>query len=56
MLDFEILFSLSKGYYCKVTGDIVVTQELLEMVKKRMLSSSVTQVPGSQNQLKPYKN
>lgn len=41
----SILFSLSKGYYCKVTGDIVLTQELLETVKKRMLELVEADIP-----------
>lgn len=32
----SVLYSLSKGYYCTVTGDIELTQELLDRVKNRM--------------------
>lgn len=32
----SILFSLSKGYYCKISGQVRVDDEFLEMVKARM--------------------
>lgn len=32
----SVLYSLSKGYYCTVKGDIELTQELLDRVKNRM--------------------
>lgn len=41
----SILFSLSKGYYCKIAGDIEVTQELLEIVKARMKELAEADIP-----------
>lgn len=32
----SVMYSLSKGYYCEVEGEIGVTEEVLEKVKKRM--------------------
>lgn len=32
----SVLFSLSKGYYCKITGEVVVDQSFLKQVKARM--------------------
>lgn len=41
----SVLFSLSKGYYCKVKGDVTVDEELLAGVKERMLELVKEDIP-----------
>ncbi len=41
----SVLFSLSKGYYCKVTGQVTVDQNFLEQVKERMLELVKEDIP-----------
>lgn len=41
----SVLFSLSKGYYCKVTGQVTVDQNFLGQVKERMLELVKEDIP-----------
>lgn len=41
----SVLFSLSKGYYCKIIGEVTVNQELLDQVKARMLELVKEDIP-----------
>ena len=41
----SVLFSLSKGYYCKVKGEVIVNQDFLDRVKDRMLELVKEDIP-----------
>lgn len=41
----SVLFSLSKGYYCKITGDVTINEEFLAEVKERMLELVEEDIP-----------
>ena len=41
----SVLFSLSKGYYCKITGEVTVDQKFLDCVKARMLELVKEDIP-----------
>lgn len=41
----SILFSLSRGYYCKITGDVTVDEEFLNEVKARMFELVEEDIP-----------
>lgn len=41
----SVLFSLSKGYYCKITGEVIVNQAFLDQVKNRMLELVKEDIP-----------
>ncbi len=43
--DVEVKYSLSKGYYCQVKGDVVVTKDVLYQVKKRMETIIKADIP-----------
>ncbi|MCM1307001.1 MAG: nucleoside kinase [Butyrivibrio sp.] len=45
-------FSLSKGYYCTIKGDVSVTEELLLSVKKRMRELVEADIPIVKKSLK----
>lgn len=43
--DVEVMYSLSKGYYCQVKGNISVTKDVLYQVKKRMEAIIQADIP-----------
>ena len=45
-------FSLSKGYYCTVKGDVQITEELLLSIKKRMRELVAADIPIVKKSLK----
>ena len=45
-------FSLSKGYYCTIKGDVQITEELLLSIKKRMRELVAADIPIAKKSLK----
>ncbi|MBD5157088.1 MAG: nucleoside kinase [Butyrivibrio sp.] len=45
-------FSLSKGYYCTIKGDVQITEELLLSIKKRMRELVAADIPIVKKSLK----
>lgn len=42
---FNIEHPLSKGYYCKIQGDVVITQDLVDRIKAKMREYIVADIP-----------
>lgn len=43
--EISVLYSVSKGYYCKVRGKVVVNQDLIDRVKARMCEIVADDIP-----------